>query len=118
MGTDWKLLTGCQRILVRVALAIESDSPDLAAAIRTAIAAELAGDEAPPDGAWAESLRIEALSERRRAELSGLAQVERDEATLSVLHPQRIRALGLRTGTSDRRDLAAELRNDPGFADR
>ena len=54
---DWQLLTGCRRILARVALDIEKDSPDLSAAIRTSIAAELAGDDAPPVGAWSKELR-------------------------------------------------------------
>jgi hypothetical protein len=113
---SWKLLTGAQRILARVALDVEKDSPELAAAVRKAIAVELAGDAAPPDGTWSKDLGIESLSERRRLELAGLAQHELDEATLAVLHPARIVALGYRAGVSDRRDLAAELRKNPDFA--
>jgi len=111
-AAEWTLLVGWQRFACRLALAVEGAIPELARAIRAAVAAELVPDKADsfPRGVWFEGLGVEGLDEGQREAAGRLAQGERDAWTVATVPADKLTALEFLRGPNPR-EIAAHVRD-------
>jgi len=119
-AADWLLLSALARFGARLALTVESSHPEVASAIRGALAIEFASDDVAgfPRGVWWSGLSLEALDETQRRTLTEMASDERDERTCASIPPQKRRELYFLVGANpkDQAEHWRVLQEDtPGF---
>jgi hypothetical protein len=101
---DWGLLARLERFATRLALAVESRDPALAADLRSIVAQSLTeegdGPETwPKTPAWFAGLGLETLSPDRRQDLQNGAADERMDAILRTVPPDKLPSLKLLHGS-------------------
>lgn len=107
---EWSLLSSLERALIRLSLAVEKHSPEIASDLKAIVAHSLSGgdDDAgswPRNASWFNGLGLENLSDERRQELSLASQGEREIRQLEQIPPGKKPALAAMAGN----DRAAML---------